>query len=117
MKMTIVLTTMKTDTKKTQEPCRICFLPPPFPIIEHNSCHHDSSICIDCFTKWFHRNGHCDFCRKQIFPRCSKFYIVNDGKNKIYYSKKSFFKSLVNKKRKIYKYYKAVFRILKRILT
>ena len=100
MKMTIFLTTIKTQTEETQEACRICFRPPPFPVIEHNSCHHESSICIDCFTNWFHRNGHCDFCRKQIFPMSTKFYIVNDGRNKIYYSKKSFLKSLAKIKKK-----------------
>lgn len=98
MKMTIVLTTI--NTRKEQEPCRVCFLSPPFPVIEHYSCHHKSSICIDCFTKWFQRNGHCDFCRKRIFPMCAKFYIVKDGKNKIYYHQKNFLKSLVKIKKK-----------------
>lgn len=98
MKMTIVMTTIA--TQKEQDPCRICFLPPPFPVIEHSSCHHKSSICIDCFTKWFYRNGHCDFCRRRIFPMCAKFYVVNDGKNKIYYEQKSFLKSLGRVKQK-----------------
>jgi len=92
MKMTIVLTTMKKIEKN--QSCRICFSPPPFSVVEHQSCHHEAAICVDCFSKWYHSNGHCDFCRQRLFQTFSKFYIINDDKTKIYYQSKNFFKAL-----------------------
>lgn len=97
MKMTIRLTFM--EMKKRNE-CRICFRPPPFLIVEHNYCSHQSSICMDCFQKWFHCNGHCDLCRKKLFPKIVKFYIVKDEQIKIYYHKKIFLESLRDVKKK-----------------
>lgn len=92
--MTILSTTIEMMTK--EDHCRICFISSPFLIVNHNYCHHQTSICVDCFSKWFFQNGHCDYCRKSLFPTFEKFYIINDKKTKIYHHKKNFLKALNN---------------------
>jgi hypothetical protein len=97
MKMTIRLTFLET---KTNDECRVCFRPPPFSVVEHKICNHKSHICMDCFESWNKRNGYCDFCRKELFTYGIKLYVVQDEKNKIYYYKKNFLKSLRDVKKK-----------------
>lgn len=97
MKMKIRLSLL--DIEKKGE-CRICFCPAPFSMIGHKYCQHSTSICSECFTKWFLYNGQCDLCRKNLFPRRTYFYIVQNEKTKIYYKKKQFLKSLNDVKKK-----------------
>ena len=103
MKMTILLSFLEINH---EEECRVCLREPPFSVINHKYCAHNSVICMECFQDWFSRNGQCDICRKTLLQFNINVYIIQGNRkkeNKYFFSKNDFLKSLRDVKEKDFK--------------
>lgn len=93
MKMEIISTNSSYYTKNKDE-CRVCLKSSPFLCVKHNYCKHESTVCSDCFVKWFSKTSQCDFCRKILFPCRQIVFLIIDEKIKIFTCKQHFLQAL-----------------------